>query len=52
MLVIRYAVALVFTNFHTSVIVSEGFGKDRQWVIGKPDEKLVLQFNEIHAEKA
>ncbi|KAI4166128.1 MAG: hypothetical protein LQ342_000014 [Letrouitia transgressa] len=49
---IRYAVALVFTNFHTSVIVSEGFGKDRQWVIGKPDEKLVLQFNEIHAEKA
>lgn len=52
MLVIRYAVAFMFTNFHTSVISSEGFGKDRQWVIGKPDEKLVLRFDEIHTEKA
>ncbi|KAL9043687.1 MAG: hypothetical protein Q9214_003131 [Letrouitia sp. 1 TL-2023] len=49
---IRYAVALMFTNFHTSVVVSEGFGKDRQWVVGKPDEKLVLRFDEIHAEEA
>ncbi|KAL9612053.1 MAG: hypothetical protein Q9167_003345 [Letrouitia subvulpina] len=49
---IRYAVAFIFTNFHTSIVVSEDFGKDRQWVTGKSDEKLVLRFDEIHVEEA
>ena len=49
---IRYGLALIFTNFETSVAANKGFGEHGNWVLGEADEKLVLQFRRIEAGDA
>ena len=47
MKVIRYAVALMYTSFTTTIVSERGFSGDAKWVTGKPGDELVLSFEPI-----
>ena len=49
LLVIRYAVATLYSNFSITVIQAEGFEGHGQWVTGKGDDKLVLKIEKLDA---
>ena len=51
-LVIRYAVATLYSNFSITVIKAEGFGGHGQWVTGQESDKLVLKIEKIGAGNA
>ena len=49
--VLRYAVAAIYTNFSTSVISNECFGRDGSFVTGGPKDKLILKFDNFEQEE-
>ena len=46
----RYAVAAIYTNFTTSVVSDEGFGRDGTFVTGAPGDELILKFEKVGTE--
>lgn len=45
--VMRYAIAAIYTNFSTSIVNDEGFGRDGTFVTGSPGEELILKFERL-----
>lgn len=46
--IMRYALAAIYTNFETSVVSDEGFGRDGKFVTGTTGDKLILRFTHVN----
>ena len=45
--IMRYALAAIYTNFETSVVGDDGFGRAGNFITGSMGDKLTMKFTRV-----